>query len=157
MDSCRAYLDKIGVKYDLIKHKPVYTIEEAMVEIPGRTEIKNLFLQNDKGSEYYLVLMPGLKRLDLKSLSTKLNAKKLRFASPVKLEAMLGVKPGSVSLFCCLRDESKDVKIVIDKDLFQEEEIGFHPIVNTATIFMNQEGFKKLLDSFQQTVVYTIT
>ena len=152
--ACIRHLDNLNIDYQLVNHTAVYTIEQAMAELPGRTEIKNLFLQDDKGAKYYLVVMPGLKRLDLKNLSHTLDAKKLRFVNPVKLEAMLGVKPGSVSLFCCLREESKDIMIVIDKDLLQEKEIGFHPIVNTATVFMDQPGFKKLLAAMDQEVKY---
>ncbi len=149
---CLNFLDKLGVNYELVEHGAVYTIEEAMAEpaLKGRNEIKNLFIQDDKGKRQYLVIMPGLKKLDLKTLATDLGEKKVRFCSPEKVENMLGVKPGSVSLFCCLSPSSDHVKVIIDKDLLAEQELGFHPIVNTATVFISSKLIKTLVQSMQQ-------
>lgn len=147
---CLKYLDGLGIKYEIVRHKAVYTIEEASAELPGRTEIKNLFLQDDKGSRQYLVCMPGGKRLDLKALAVELGEKKLRFCSTEKVEAMLAVKPGSVSLFCCLNPSSAHVNIVFDRDLLDEPENGFHPIVNTATVFIDPKDTRKILDRLSQ-------
>lgn len=150
MEESLEFLERLGIDYELVKHKAVYTIEEAIAELPGRTEIKNLFIQDDKGKRQYLVCMPGLKRLDLKVLAAELGEKRLRFCSPEKVENMLGVKPGSVSIFCCLNQNSSHVRIVFDEDLFTEKELGFHPIVNTATVFISPADCKKLLDNFNQ-------
>src|SRR5680860_1577361 len=92
MQNCLDFLDSIDITYESVEHKAVYTIEEAMAELPGRTEIKNLFIQDDKGKRQYLVIMPGLKKLDLKQLAIDLGEKKVRFCSPEKVENMLGVK-----------------------------------------------------------------
>lgn len=150
MQECFDLLDRLTIDYELVEHEAVYTIEEAMRVLPGRTEIKNLFVQDDKGRRQYLVIMPGLKRLDLKQLAIDLDEKKVRFCSAAKVELMLGVKPGSVSLFCCLNPHAEHVKIIFDKDLLSEKELGFHPIVNTATIFIQPEDIHKLLAALPQ-------
>jgi Ala-tRNA(Pro) deacylase len=121
-----------------------------MVELPGRVEIKNLFIQDDKGRRQYLVIMPGLKKLDLKQLAEDLNEKKVRFCSPEKVENMLGVKPGSVSLFCCLNPNSNHVEIIFDEDLLSLPELGFHPIINTSTVFMPTQSIHKILEFLPQ-------
>lgn len=144
------FLEKLAVPYELIEHKAVYTVEEAMAELPGRTEIKNLFIQDDKGKRQYLVIMPGLKRLDLKRLAEDLDEKKVRFCSPEKVEAMLGVKPGSVSIFCCLNPNSYHATIIFDQDLLDEPDLGFHPIVNTATVFIQTDSIHKILAHLKQ-------
>lgn len=152
MDESLRFLEKLDIPFELVEHSAVYTIEEAEAEpaLAGRTEIKNLFLQDDKGKRQYLVCMPGHKRLDLKVLATELDEKKLRFCSPEKVERMLGVKPGSVSIFCCLHPNSQHVTVIFDDDLFTEKELGFHPIVNTATVFIDPYDGKKLLDNLNQ-------
>ena len=144
------FLEKLNIEFELVNHRAVYTIEQAMAELPGRTEIKNLFIQDDKGKRQYLVIMPGLKKLDLKQLAVDLEEKKVRFCSPEKVENMLGVKPGSVSLFCCLNPNSHHVEIIFDKDLLQLKEIGFHPITNTATVYMQVDSIHKILGSLHQ-------
>lgn len=150
MDESLDFLSKLGISFELLKHKAVFTIDEAMKELPGRLEVKNLFIQDDKGKRQYLIIMPGLKKLDLKTLAQDLGEKKVRFCSPEKVEKMLGVKPGSVSLFCCLNPNSYHVVIVIDKELLELEEIGFHPIVNTATVFIDPRDIKKFLANLTQ-------
>ena len=141
------FLETLGIPYELLEHKAVYTVEEAMAELPGRTEIKNLFIQDDKGRRQYLIIMPGLKKLDLKQLATDLGEKKVRFCSPEKVEAMLGVKPGSVSIFCCLNPNASHVEVFFDEALLGEPDLGFHPIVNTATVFIPTESIHTILNA----------
>lgn len=147
---CLDRMSALGIVYELVRHKAVYTIEEAMAELPDRTEIKNLFISDDKGKKQYLVIMPGTKKLDLKQLAIDLGEKKVRFVGEKKMMNMLGVKPGSVSLFCCLNPNSSHVKIVLDKELIKLSELGFHPIVNTATVYISSDDTLKLIDSLSQ-------
>lgn len=147
---CLEFLEKLDIDYELAEHKAVYTVEEAMAELPGRTEIKNLFIQDDKGKRQYLVIMPGMKRLNLKQLAVDLDEKKVRFCSAEKVEAMLGVKPGSVSIFCCLNETSHHVKVIVDEALLDEPDLGFHPIVNTATVFVPTDSIHAILDNLPQ-------
>ncbi len=150
MQDCLDFLKKLDIPFELLEHKAVFTVEEAMAELPGRTEIKNLFIQDDKGKRQYLVIMPGLKKLDLKHLATDLSEKKVRFCSPEKVETMLGVKPGSVSLFCCLNPNSFHVEVIFDEALLDEPDLGFHPIVNTATVFVPTDSIHQILDTLTQ-------
>jgi Ala-tRNA(Pro) deacylase len=152
MEESIKFLQDLGIAYELVEHNAVYAIEEAEAEpaLIGRTEVKNLFIQDDKGKRQYLVMMPGHKKLDMKVLATDLGEKKIRFCSAEKVEGMLGVKPGSVSLFCCLNSNSHHVKIILDKDLLKLPELGMHPIVNTATVFIDPKDVHKILDRLEQ-------
>ncbi len=147
---CLDFLERLEIVYELAEHKAVYTVEEAMAELPGRTEIKNLFIQDDKGKRQYLVIMPGMKRLDLKQLAADLGEKKVRFCSEEKVVNMLGVKPGSVSVFCCLNETSRHVKVIFDEALLTEPDLGFHPIVNTATVFVPTNSIHTILQNLPQ-------
>lgn len=150
MEKSLQFLRDLGIIFELVEHRAVYTIEEAMEALPNRTEIKNLFIQDDKGKRQYLVIMRGLKKLDLKQLAIDLGEKKVRFCSHEKVEAMLGVKPGSVSLFCCLNPNSAHVNIIFDEELLGEPDLGFHPIVNTATVFVPTESIHAILGALPQ-------
>lgn len=150
VEYCLQFLKQLGIAYELIEHEAVYTIAEAERVLPGRTEIKNLFVQDDKGKRQYLVIMPGHKRLDLKMLAKSLDEKKIRFCSAEKLESMLGVKPGSVSLFCCLNPNASHIEIVFDEELLGENELGFHPIINTATVFVEPQAIHTILAALPQ-------
>ncbi len=152
MEESISLLKELNVEYELVQHNAVYTIEEAELEpaLTGRTEIKNLFIQDDKGKRQYLVMMPGHKKLDMKTLATDLDEKKIRFCSSEKVESMLGVKPGSVSLFCCLNPNSHHVKVILDKQLLSLPELGMHPIINTATIFIHPKDIHIILEKLHQ-------
>jgi Ala-tRNA(Pro) deacylase len=140
------YLKKHNIQYTEHQHRAVFTVAESREikkSIPG-ISTKSLFLKDDK-KNFYLVCMPGEKRLNIKSLRQRLNAKKLQFASPSDLMGHLHVSPGSVSIFCMIHPE--DVKLIIDKEVWEAERSGFHPNINTATLEIDHENLEKFYHS----------
>ena len=61
------YLTDNGVKYEITEHKAVFNMEElGDVELPcPEWDAKNLFVRDDKKSNYYLITMRGGKRVNL--------------------------------------------------------------------------------------------
>ncbi len=47
---------------------------------------------------------------------------------------ILGVKPGSVNLFSIMNDSEDKVKLILDRKVHEAENIGVHPMDNTATV-----------------------
>ena len=91
--------------------------------------------------------MEESKRLNLKDLSSKLQAK-LTFASEEDLNKYLNLNKGAVSPFGLLYDEDGIVNLVIDRDLLLPETnniIGIHPCDNTATVFIEYSDLIKLI------------
>ena len=142
-------LEDLGIKYAKHDHPPLFTCEQAeeyYAKIPG-AHTKNLFLRNKKGDRYYLVVVESKKRADINKLRADLGESKLAFGSPERLMNVLGLTPGSVTPFGLINDEQKQVvKVLIDKDLFNFEVVNFHPLVNTTTLGIEVEDFKKFLD-----------
>jgi Ala-tRNA(Pro) deacylase len=141
-------LDELKIPFQKYEHPAVYTVAEAEkydIQIDaGMT--KNLFLRNKKGDKYFLVVMEGKKRADLKELGLMLDEPKLSFASPEKMSEYLGLTPGSVSPFGLINDSGKVVKVLVDKALMTYDRLGFHPNVNTATLAINTNDFKRFLE-----------
>jgi Ala-tRNA(Pro) deacylase len=144
----KAYLDNLSIRYTEYAHPPVFTVEEAeklKIDMKGVFHTKNLFLKDEAGN-FFLVCMNAFKRLDLKFLRDKLNAKKkLSFASSDQLKSRLNLTPGSVSIFGMIY--AKNVKLVIDKEVWQAEKVGFHPNVNTSTLILDHENLEKFYNS----------
>ena len=89
--------------------------------------------------------MNAFKRLDLKALRERLNAKKkITFGSPEELKGHLNLTPGSVSIFGMIY--SKDVELIIDREVWDSEKVGFHPNTNTATLELEHEDLKRFYD-----------
>ncbi|NTW62308.1 prolyl-tRNA synthetase associated domain-containing protein [Candidatus Saccharibacteria bacterium] len=144
-------LEKLGVKYRLVKHKAVFTVGETDDALGDHYAIKNLFLK-DKSGQYYLTIMSGHKRLDIKSLAEQVGSGKLCFAKADDLMEVLGVTPGSVSLFGIVNDKNHQVQVVVEKDLMALDEVSFHPNDNTATIFFKPENLHKIASEFNHDI-----
>ena len=129
-----ARLDALGITHRTIEHPPVYTVEEAKAlrgNLPGH-HIKNLFLRNKK-EEMWLVVALEDRPVDLKRLGEVLGAGRLSFGSPERLRRHLGVEPGSVTPFALVNDETRVVRLALDRGLADGGPVNAHPLVNTMT------------------------
>ncbi len=118
-----------------------------MPETPGVLHTKNLFLK-DEANNFYLICMYANKRLDLKLLKKKLKARdKLSLASPEQLKEHLNLTPGSVSIFGMIH--AKNVSLILDKQVWESEKVGFHPNINTSTLELSHTDLKKFYDSLK--------
>lgn len=145
---CYDFLDGLGVDYQRVDHAPAMTMEDC-AEVDralGATVCKNLFLCNRQQTDFYLLLLPGDKVFKTKDLSAQIGSARLSFASGEQMETLLGVTPGSCTVFGLLFDEAKRVRLLIDRDLLDGDRIGAHPCINTSTLrFRTADLFEKIL------------
>lgn len=92
-----------------------------------------------------MVVVSNEKKADLKKLESLLG-EKLSFASPERMMQYLGVTPGSVTLLGLIHDTQKELIVVIDEDLWKNEELQMHPLVNTTTVVLKRDDVKTFLD-----------
>lgn len=132
-------LTQAGIPHTVKEHPPVYTIGEMeALELDKTAPIaKNLFLRDDKKRHFYLVVLPGNKKADLKALRRALQSKPLSFASEEDLEALLRLQKGAVTPLGILNDDGRRVEVVLDRELLDLPRIGVHPNVNTATVWIS--------------------
>ncbi len=133
-DELLAVLSDIGIKYTNHEHPAVYTVEEADLYHDGIEGVhsKNLFFK-DKKKNLFLVVTLSDKPIQIKELAKKIGAKSPSFGKPDLLMEVLGVIPGSVTPFAVINIQDQPVKIILDKELMENELVNFHPLVNTAT------------------------
>ena len=134
-------LDSIGVAYTGCDHDHADTIELCLsVEDVLKTGIcKNLFLCNTQHTAFHLLLMPGDKKFKTKDFSKQIGSSRLSFADEEHMKELLGLTPGSVSVFGLINDTGHRVSLSIDRDLLQDAYIGFHPCINTSTLKVKTE------------------
>ncbi|EKE20804.1 MAG: YbaK/prolyl-tRNA synthetase associated region [uncultured bacterium] len=148
MNDIYKILKDLGISFKEYNHPAVFTVEEALLhkgDIDG-AKIKNLFLRNKKGDKHFLFITDAFKDIDLKKLSEVTMERKLGFASPERLQKYLKLTPGSVSPFGIINDESKEVTILLDKELlYNNDKLNFHPNINTSTIQISKDDFFKFL------------
>ncbi|HHP5406250.1 TPA: prolyl-tRNA synthetase associated domain-containing protein [Aeromonas veronii] len=140
-------LDQLAIPYQRVDHPPVFTCEEASKLLPDlpAAKTKNLFLRDPKSERLFLVVSPEDHRVDLKALAAMLGVKRLSFGSPERLDAVLGLTPGSVTLLAMVRDREKAVELVVDEAIWQAEQVQCHPLVNTATLIIRLDDVRRLL------------
>ena len=144
-------LGRVRIKTTTCRHAPLYTVEESQKlrgEIKGG-HCKSLFLK-DKKNNFILAVLSEDRRLEMKALFTsgKLNVGRLSFASPERMIDMLGIKPGSVTPFSLINVEHKELIVVLDKGMMENEYLNYHPLHNEATTTIHREDLLKFIKHF---------
>jgi Ala-tRNA(Pro) deacylase len=141
-----AFLDAHGVAHRTLEHPAVFRVDEGheiKAALPGG-HTKNLFLK-DARDQIWLVCALGETRIDLKRLPAVIGSGRLSFGAEALLYEVLGVRPGSVTLFALINDRARRVRLVLDAALLRPEPINFHPLTNTATTAISQDGLRQVL------------
>ena len=145
-DELISVLKKNKLQFEEYIHKEVFTVEESTEvnnKIPG-CHTKNLFLKSKK-EKFYLLSCQDSTRVDIKKFSKIVEAGNLSFANHEHLGEKLDVRPGAVSPFGLLNDSSNSVNFFLDKEIYKQNIVNFHPIINTSTINMFTRDFINLL------------
>lgn len=139
-------LDSLGISYDIVNHKPVFTCDEAefIKSMISGVPVKNLFLKDSDGN-YYVYLLHDEKRADFKFLKSKLGVKHISFGSEDMLKELLGLIRGSVTPLGIVNDKDNKVTILFDGD-FLDKKVMCHPNVNTSTISLNYSDLIKFIE-----------
>ncbi|MEB5353944.1 YbaK/EbsC family protein [Pseudomonas aeruginosa] len=130
-----ALLRELAIDSQRVEHPAIASIEEYYaqgIELPDQG-IKNLFLRNRKGTRHYLVLLDERKEADLPGIAEQIGESRLSFASVERLREYLGVELGCVTPFALVNDPQHRVEVLLDDAIRQDQLLGFHPLVNTAT------------------------
>ncbi len=141
-----AFLDAEGIAHRTLDHRPVFTVgegDDVKADLPGG-HTKNLFLKDARG-QLWLISALGETRIDLKRLHTVIGSARLSFGNPELMLETLGVTPGSVTAFGLINDVDRRVRFVLDAALAASDPVNFHPLINTATTAVSQEGFRRFL------------
>ena len=152
-----ALLDSLGLEYRRVDHEHADTIE-ACEQVEGLLECKickNLFLTNRQQTDFYLLIMPGEKPFKTKLLSKQIGSARLSFASAEHMEKYLDITPGSVSILGLMNDKGGAVRLLVDRDLLNEEYFGCHPCINTSSLRLKTaDVLEKLLPAMGHAPTY---
>lgn len=138
-----ARLDALGIAHTTLEHRPVFTVEEGAdikAQMPGGHS-KNLFLK-DRDGALFLVCALGETRVALNQLHKTLGCARLSFGPPELMTEVLGVAPGSVTVFGLINDPGHRVTLVLDAALLAADPVNFHPLRNSATTTIGQAGLR---------------
>jgi Ala-tRNA(Pro) deacylase len=138
-----AHFDALGLVHQTHSHRPVFTVEEGAdikAAMPGG-HTKNLFLK-DRDGALFLVCALGSTTVRLNQLHKTLGCARLSFGPEEAMLEVLGVRPGSVTLFGLINDRERHLTLVLDDALLAADPVNFHPLLNDATTAMSQADMR---------------
>ena len=144
-------LKALKVDFDVVSHPPLFHEGDADkygIQL-NCTATKCLLLSNKDKSHYYLVILPLSDRVDIKTLQTVTNEKKLSFADAETVTRILHVTTGSVSLLSLFFADKTKLSVFVARTLLSVGKVGFHPNDNTATVIFDASKIKTVLNAIQ--------
>ncbi len=146
-EQIRAKLDELGIKYKIIEHEPMFSMNqyEELQKEYGVCIPKNLFLCNHQKTIFVLLAMHGDKKFKTNQLSKQINTARLSFASEDDLNEDLHCFKGCTNVFSLLFDTNNQIRLAIDEDLLRNQYLGFHPCNNCKTVIISS---KDLIEKF---------
>lgn len=129
-------LEHLGIPFERVDTDEAITMEDC-VAIDQRLDmkmVKTLFLCNRKKTIFYLFITTGEKAFQTRDFSQALGISRVSFAPAELMEEMLGCKIGAATVFGTLLDLDRDVQIVIDQEVADEEYYGCSD--GTTTCYM---------------------
>ncbi len=140
-------LSELKIDFLRFDHPAVFRCEESSrlcPPMPG-AHTKQLLMKGKRNDTYVLAIVMHDKRVDTKTLAKHVGEPSFSFASAEDLLRLLGVTPGSVTPFGLIYDTQTIIKVIVDRDAWNIGKFCFHPLVNTATFIIDQQGFEKFL------------
>lgn len=147
MEEILQLLSSLDIKFERYDHPAVFTCEESdklCPPMPG-AHTKQLLMKGKRGDKYVLAIVMHDKKVDTNALAKEYDVKSFSFVSAERLKDMLGVEPGSVTPLGLTYDKERKIDVIIDEDAWNVGQFRFHPLTNTATLVIDQEGLKKFL------------
>ncbi len=142
-----SYLEKAGVSHNIIEHKTVYTAYDVAQTMGKKLEeiAKSLVVKADK--DYYMVLLPANKNLDLEKVKKNIGKLRQKDVKVIKIpgekimKEALKLKDDTVSAFGNLHK----LPVIMDKALAKAQKAIFssgglnHSIEMKVKDFLNLE------------------
>lgn len=140
-------LEYLKISFERVDTDEAITMEDCVL-IDQKLDmkmVKTLFLCNRKKTIFYLFITTGEKAFDTKNFSHALGISRVSFAPAELMEEMLGNKIGAATVFGTLLDMDRDVQVIVDKEVADEEYYGCSD--GTTTCYMKIKT-KDIMDRF---------
>ncbi len=135
-----SYLEKKLVKFEVIKHRQVFTAHDlAMTLHLQHSQIaKSLLMKAD--SDFILAVLSADKNLDMKKLAKLVKAKKISMPKEKVMKEKFKVKPGALPAFGGLYKLS----VFVDKIILKQKKILLAPGSFVESILMSPKDYVSL-------------
>jgi len=144
-------LKKHEISFKEYDHDPILSYEDAEREAKRfgwqGVESKNVFMKGSDGNYYLYVTTQG-NNVDFKMLKNMLNVK-LSIAKGEDVENVINCVPGCVAPF----GFDENIIVLLDVEIFDNDDYLFSPGVTTKTIQTNIKDLKVIFDNLPNKVI----
>ncbi len=133
-------LGRHGVAFDVLRHEPVYTSQQA-AEVRGTplaSGAKALVCKAD--DRFVMLVLPADRRLASKEVRRAKGWRKLRFADREEVLSLTGLEPGSIPPFGSLFG----LPTLCDERLGENETINFNAGDHSISVSMRYEDYLRV-------------
>jgi Ala-tRNA(Pro) deacylase len=136
-DCVESLLNEHGVAFDVLRHEPVYTSEEA-AQIRGTPLASGAKALVCKGDERFVMfVIPADRKLDSRGVRREKDWRKLRFATREEVAELTGLTPGAIPPFGSLFG----LPTMCDWRLGESEVINFNAGDHGISVSMRYEDY----------------
>jgi len=142
------FLDRKGVRYEVLEHVPVFTSEEA-AKVRGvelKTGVKALVFKTVEERRFVLGLIAADKKMGLKKLAKIVGTKKLQLVSPEEVLTLTGCEVGSVHPFGNLYG----LPTYLDPSVLENDMVNFNAGLHTMSIQMRAKDLVSTINPVVQ-------
>ena len=135
----KVLLEEKGASYKVIEHERVFTSEEAakIRGVPLSSGVKAMLVKSPNG--YFLVLVPGDRRIDFGKLKDKIG--KATLASPEEVFRETGCEIGSVHPFGPLFG----LQVLMDRRILDNETVNFNAGLHEVSMNMDPKDMINII------------
>jgi Ala-tRNA(Pro) deacylase len=136
-DRVETLLKERDIAFNVLRHEPVYTSEEA-ARIRGTPLASGAKALVCKGDERFIMfVVPADRKLDSRAVRRDKCWRKLRFASREEVAELTGLAPGSIPPFGSLFN----LPTLCDRRLGESESINFNAGDHSISVSMSYEDY----------------
>ena len=138
----REYLDKQGVKYEVLSHRQAFTAQEVAEaqHIKGRELAKVVMLRS--AGEFFMAVLPAPYRVDLDLAQGVVGRREVHLATEEEFSGLFpqceaGAMPPFGNLY--------GLPVYVDQSLTRDDDIVFNAGTHTQTVRMKYADFARLV------------
>lgn len=130
------YLEKLNISYERVDTDEAITMEDCVLinQKLDMKMVKTLFLCNRQKTVFFLFITTGDKPFKAKEFGSAVKCSRVSFAPEELMDEMLGTKIGAATVFSTITDLDRDLQVIIDKEVAEEEYYGCSD--GTTTCYM---------------------
>ena len=137
LERLTALLDARQMPYELLRHAPVFTSQEAATVRGTSLASGAKALICKTGEQFVMFVMPADRKLDSKLVRQAFGFKSLRFATKEEVLAMTGLTPGSIPPF----GQLFQLPTYCDEQLAEQPRINFNAGDHSVSISLAYDDY----------------